>query len=288
MPVAPAPQAVRAASRVNIRMLGMAYARVASGRRLVWRRYDVCRTFARSSKTVLRSQLEPFSPILEIVAKPSIHGQNSPKTLGFMRAASPVFGRVRVSVGCETFAVGRKTFAERLRRGGGYARRRRGLSDVELEPSSPALRPSRLELAAASARSGCGAPNEVWWQTPIFSDKGAHGRPVDSGAPNSSRQAARMLRAGSTALSPKGCRMQMSTVTSTTSMRMGRPDLRERRRAATHEPVPTSSVRPEDRGSGLPPPTPGASPGSGDEPWVTKRQLPWWLESREGAFALGA
>jgi hypothetical protein len=60
---APAPQAVRAASRVNIRMLGMAYTGSEVGAWLVWRRYDVCKTFAASLKTALESQLEPFSPI---------------------------------------------------------------------------------------------------------------------------------------------------------------------------------------------------------------------------------
>lgn len=61
--MAPAPQAVRAASRVNIRMLGMAYTGSEAGAGLVWRQYDVCETFAASLKTALESQLEPFSPI---------------------------------------------------------------------------------------------------------------------------------------------------------------------------------------------------------------------------------
>ena len=57
-------QAVRAASRVNIRMLGMAYTGSEAGAGLVWRQYDVCKTFAASLKTALESQLEPFSPTL--------------------------------------------------------------------------------------------------------------------------------------------------------------------------------------------------------------------------------
>jgi hypothetical protein len=61
--VAPAPQAVRAASLVNIRMLGMAYTGSEAGAGPVWRQYDVCKTFAASLKTALQSQLEPFSPI---------------------------------------------------------------------------------------------------------------------------------------------------------------------------------------------------------------------------------
>jgi hypothetical protein len=56
-------EAVGAASLVNIRMLGMAYIGSQAGAGLVWRRYDVCETFAGSPKTALQSQLEPFSPM---------------------------------------------------------------------------------------------------------------------------------------------------------------------------------------------------------------------------------
>jgi hypothetical protein len=47
----------------------MAYAGSQAGAGLVWRRYDVCKTFAGSPKAALQSQLEPFSPTREITCK---------------------------------------------------------------------------------------------------------------------------------------------------------------------------------------------------------------------------
>jgi hypothetical protein len=79
----------------------------------------------------------------------------------------------------------------------------------------------------------------------------------------------------------KGDRLPTSTLTSTSSTRVGCPRVHESRRAARAAFVPR-----EDGDGGLPARAPGA-PGAGpsEEPWVTRRQLadhlqvtPRWIE----------
>ncbi len=77
--------------------------------------------------------------------------------------------------------------------------------------------------------------------------------------------------------------MPMSTLTSTTSTRVGFPRVQDLHRSAAR----AASVLREDRDGGSPPRAPGGPPGAGpgEEPWVTKRQLaahlqvtPRWIE----------